>query len=109
MPSDIPVPETPETDAMRDMALTLNDTRLNREPVSVNQIREILRHVGYAAAPSSVPPTPETDVWYEAKLRPDTANAEISALRAEVSRLRSSLKEAQQMNEAMGIRMMQGR
>jgi len=34
---------TETTDAMRDLAFRLNDTVLNREKVSVNQIRQILR------------------------------------------------------------------
>jgi DNA-directed RNA polymerase subunit M/transcription elongation factor TFIIS len=35
------------TDDMRNIALSLNDGRLNREQVSVNQIRELARALGY--------------------------------------------------------------
>jgi hypothetical protein len=35
------------TAEMRDIALRVNDGRLNRDAVSVNQVREILRAVGH--------------------------------------------------------------
>lgn len=38
-----PKPDDAETEECRRLALSLNDTVLNREPVSVNQIRHILR------------------------------------------------------------------
>jgi hypothetical protein len=34
------------TDEMRNLALAVNDNRLNQTPVSVNQVREILRAIG---------------------------------------------------------------
>src|SRR3990167_4055907 len=43
----IKYPKMITTDEMRNIALVLNDTKLNNETISVRQVREICRRLGY--------------------------------------------------------------